>query len=371
MNRGMLAVWEDAHQLCELMNQQSDAHLHTRLQMLYLIRIAAATDRLQVAQLLGVSRNTVRQWLQLYERGGLEALLRRGQAPGAISSLPPPVIEGMRQKLAQPLGFASFCELQQWVEQTYHLQTTYRVIHYTATQLLGARLAVARRTHIKKEEGDEARFRESLEHRLRQAVLTPQPVRWQAELLPLPTLKEMPWPKQRIRAWTQDESRFGLITILRRRLTLRGIKPLAPYQHQRQSFYLYGSVEPLTGESFFLELPGLDGRLFQVFLDHFAQAYAACLNLLVLDQAPAHITQAVRLPPNVRFIFTPPYTPEVSPIERFWEDLKDAAAGHNPLSLNALSDLLCELIQVYTPAQLSSLTSYPFFKNAANALCSM
>src|SRR2546422_10807782 len=87
-----------------------------------------------------------------------------------------------------------------------------------------------------KKEADEARFRESLEHRLRQAVLTPQPVRWEAELMPLTTLNQMPWPQQRIRAWTQDESRFGLITILRRRLTLRGIKPLAPYQHQRQSF---------------------------------------------------------------------------------------------------------------------------------------
>ena len=56
----------------------------------------------------------------------------------------------MRKKLAHPLGLASFLELQRWVEQTYQIQTTYRVIHYTATQVLGARLAVARRSHIKK-----------------------------------------------------------------------------------------------------------------------------------------------------------------------------------------------------------------------------
>lgn len=189
--------------------------------------------------------------------------------------------------------------------------------------------------------------------------------------MPVTALNQLPWPQQPIRVWTQDESRFGLVTILRRRLTLRGVKPLAPYQHELQSFYLYGSVEPLTGKSFFLELPGLDGRSFQVFLDHFAQAYADRLNLLVLDNAPAHIAQEVQLPPHVRFIFTPPYTPEVNPMERLWEDLKDALAGHNPLSLNALSDRLCELTQAYTPARLSSLTSYPFFKNAANALCSM
>ena len=150
MKRGMLAVWEDVGQLCQLMNQQSDSHLRTRIQMLSLLRIGAATDRLQVAHLLGVSRNTVGHWLQCYERGGISALLRLGHARGASCSLPLHIVQAMRAKLAEPAGFASFKALHQWVEQTYHIQTTYRVVHYTATQVLGARLAVARRTHLKK-----------------------------------------------------------------------------------------------------------------------------------------------------------------------------------------------------------------------------
>jgi transposase len=150
MNQGMLVVWEDADQLRKLMSQQSDSRLRTRLQMLYLLRIGAATNRCEVARLLGVSRETVGSWLHLYECGGLAALLRLGQAPGAVSSLPPQVLAGMREKLAQPLGCASFRELHRWVEQTYQIRTTYRVVHYTATAVLGARLAVARRSHIKK-----------------------------------------------------------------------------------------------------------------------------------------------------------------------------------------------------------------------------
>ena len=118
MKRGMLAVWEDAHQLCDLMHQQSDSHLRTPLQMLYLLRIGAAADRLRVAQLLGVSRHTLRHWLQCYERGGVSALLRLGHARGASSSLPPHIVQAMRAKLAEPAGFASFKALHQWVEQT-------------------------------------------------------------------------------------------------------------------------------------------------------------------------------------------------------------------------------------------------------------
>ena len=150
MKQGMPAVWEEADQLSELMGQQSDSRLRTRLQMLYLLRRGAAANRTQVARLLGVERQTVGQWLTLYERGGGEALLKLGQAPGKVSSLPPQVIAGMRVKLAEPTGVASFRALQHWVAQTYHLQATYRVIWHTATHVLGARLAVGRRTHIKK-----------------------------------------------------------------------------------------------------------------------------------------------------------------------------------------------------------------------------
>lgn len=150
MNRGMLAVWEDVSELRKLMQQEPDSHLRTRLHMLYLLRTGVARTRAQAAQLLGVGRNTVGKWLRQYERGGLTNLLQIKQAPGKISSLPPAVVAGMRAKLSDPRGCASFHELHHWVEKTYQVQTSYGVIWYTATHVLGARLAVARRTHIKK-----------------------------------------------------------------------------------------------------------------------------------------------------------------------------------------------------------------------------
>jgi len=76
-------------------------------------------------------------------------MLSLGQAPGAASSLPAAVIAGMREKLATPAGVSSYQQLQQWVEQTSHLRTTYTVIYYTATKVLDARLAVPRPSHEK------------------------------------------------------------------------------------------------------------------------------------------------------------------------------------------------------------------------------
>jgi transposase len=180
-----------------------------------------------------------------------------------------------------------------------------------------------------------------------------------------PTISRMP-----IRVWTQDESRFGLMSIIRRRLTLRGVKPLAPYQHEFANTYVYGAVEPITGESFWLELPRLDSQLFQIFLDHFSLAYPDSLNLIVLDNGSFHTTRKLNLPNNIRLIFTPPYTPEVNPIERVWLDLKTQLAGLVHSSLDGLSETIASAIQSYSPTKLQSLTSYPFFTQAVNALCS-
>src|SRR3712207_9570718 len=78
---------------------------------------------------------------------------------------------------------------------------------------------------------------------------------------------------QPVRVFSQDESRFGLLTVRRRRLTARGVQPIGPVQHVFEWFYVYGAVEPLTGERFFLELPYLNAAMFQLFIDALAEAF--------------------------------------------------------------------------------------------------
>jgi transposase len=53
--------------------QQKDARLHNRLSALLWLSQGRSPD--EVAELLGVCLRTVRNWLQLYQRGGLETLL--------------------------------------------------------------------------------------------------------------------------------------------------------------------------------------------------------------------------------------------------------------------------------------------------------
>jgi transposase len=171
-----------------------------------------------------------------------------------------------------------------------------------------------------------------------------------------------------VRVFSQDESRFGLLTIRRRRLTARGVQPVGRVQHVFEWFYVYGAVEPTTGDRFFLELPYLDAEMFQLFVDRFAQAFPDSLNLLLLDNSGAHTAQRLTLPENVRLVFLPPYCPELSPIERLWRDLKDALAWLQFPTLEGQQDYVAALLRAYETTTLQSLTGYTYLLEAIHAL---
>jgi transposase len=171
-----------------------------------------------------------------------------------------------------------------------------------------------------------------------------------------------------VRVFSQDESRFGLLTIRRRRLTARGVQPIGTVQHGFEWFYVYGAVEPTTGDRFFLELPYLNAEMFQLFIDAFAQAFPDSLNILLLDNSGAHTAQRLQWPAHVQPVWLPPYCPELNPIERLWRDLKDAMAWQHFPDLNAQQDYLSHLLHAYEAATLQSLAGYPYLVEAIHAL---
>jgi transposase len=100
--------------------------------------------------------------------------------------------------------------------------------------------------------------------------------------------------------WAQDESRFGLHTVLRRRLRLRAVKPVC------------GSCPSIC----------------------------------------------------------PPTAPNSNPIERWWQQLKDAVANTLFGALEPLRACLDAELRAWTnaPQRLRSLTGYPYILDALNSL---
>ena len=142
-------------------------------------------------------------------------------------------------------------------------------------------------------------------------------------------------------------------------------------QHPSEWFYVYGAVEPTTGDRFFLEWPYLNAAMFQLFVDAFAQAFPHSLNLLLLDNSGAYPAQQLTLPENVRLVFLPPYCPELNPIERVWHDLQYALAWRPFTHLEAQQDYIADLLRAYEATTLQSLTSYPYLVEAIHALSTL
>jgi hypothetical protein len=171
-------------------------------------------------------------------------------------------------------------------------------------------------------------------------------------------------PGRPVKVFAQDETRLGLLPLIRRRITACGVQPVATVWQRFDNFYLFGAVEPTTGDSFFLELPLLNSAMFQLWVNGFAQTFPDSFNILVLDNGALHTAKALRWPPNVAAVFLPPYSPELNPIERLWRDLKDRLADRVFQSLDELSETVCRLIQRYSPATLQSLTGFAYFTQA-------
>ncbi len=165
-----------------------------------------------------------------------------------------------------------------------------------------------------------------------------------------------------------DESRVGLQTVRRRRLTARGTKPLGLQQHRFENFYLYGAIAPKDGDGYFLGLPKLTADLFQVFLNEFSMARPDTFNVLLVDNSRCHTAKDLVMPANVVLLFQPPYTPEVNPAERVWQALKDALAWQCFHDLAQLQAHVGKIVQAWDAEMLRSLTAYPFILDAINAL---
>ncbi|KAM3096541.1 IS630 family transposase [Phormidesmis sp. 146-12] len=157
---------------------------------------------------------------------------------------------------------------------------------------------------------------------------------------------------------------MGLLTTLGKRITALGVKPAQPVQWPREAIWLYGVVAPSTGESFFYEFSHLDTACFEVFLDLVAQAYPHVLNVIQVDQAPAHSSHKLCIPENIVLLYQPPHSPELNPIERLWEDLKLDFKGEIFATLDELRTALREVLGYLTPDWIAAVTQYPFIMNA-------
>lgn len=157
---------------------------------------------------------------------------------------------------------------------------------------------------------------------------------------------------------------MGLITLDSRKITEKGIQPTGEVQWKFHYLWLYGLVEPKTGESFFREFSHLDGICFEQYLTWFSQKYPKDLHLIQVDNSRCHTWSELELPDNIILIFQPPYSPEVNPIERFWQEIKKSLKWELFPELDSLRRRLSKILSKFNSQLISKVTGWDFILQA-------
>lgn len=157
-----------------------------------------------------------------------------------------------------------------------------------------------------------------------------------------------------------DEARFGLKSWNWRRWCPQGVRPPWIHKQKYQWLWLYAAVEPATGESFCLEMSHMDGDCFEAFLREMRNAYPDDRIVLVLDRAGSHRSGDVDWPEGIEPLFLPPRSPELNPVERWFEEMRRDLSNRVFESIEAIQEALEGALRPYWEdrALLQRLTGY-------------
>jgi len=148
-----------------------------------------------------------------------------------------------------------------------------------------------------------------------------------------------------VTVWAEDEHRLGLIPIHRRVWAPRGQRPTAPGVRRYQWLYVYGVVQPTTGDSWWCLLPSMRTDAMSAALAAFARDAGIDEThrvVLVWDGAGAHTSTDLLVPDGIDLVPLPPYSPELQPAERLWPLVDEAVANRSFADLDALEAVLVE-----------------------------
>ena len=177
----------------------------------------------------------------------------------------------------------------------------------------------------------------------------------------------------RVELWFMDEARVGQKGGLTHVWYQKGLRPRGRRQQGFSSAYLFGAVCPEREAGVALVLPeslprtrsGVSTAAMDVFLAELSRAVPAGTHAaLVLDGAGWHVSEGLSVPPNLTLIHPPPYSPELNPVERVWEYLRDRWLSHRVLAggYQAVVEAACAAWNALLaePGRLRSLTGFPW-----------
>jgi len=271
--------------------------------------------------------------------------MRLKTVPGRSRAVPAEVAECLKKRLSEPEGFGSYDEIRIWIKENHDLDIPYKTVHKTVRYYLKAGPKTPRPSHIKKNEEEVREFKESLPDKISEITYNNH---------------------MDVKIFSYDETGFGLITSLGKRITLRGVRPVGLIQRTFENYYIYGAADVADGENFFPEFSNMNTDCLQYFLNKFSEYFQDSINIMLTDNAGIHKAERLIIPENIRLLFLPAYSPELNPTERFWQYIKEYAKGKIFSGLPEMKDCVANILKKCSDRMTASLTGFSCILDAIN-----
>jgi len=351
--RGQLDFRNEADKVTGLYRIEQEVWKKERLQVIKLLLETDKTHQ-EVADIVGRARSRVQVWASLFREGGIDGLLVRGNGGGRKSRMKQETKEAFIEKLR--LGeFRTAKQFQKWLLEDHQVELSEKGVYYHLGKL-GGRLKVPRPSHTKKDEARVLEFKETLAEKMK--------------ALELPKAKP-------VKLWVYDEMRYGLHPLLRKMWSLIGHRVVAPVNRRFQWGYLFGAIEVGGGESEFLYTDGVVKQFDFEFLKQISSTAPECEHVVIGDGAGFHHKEdgsrenedEEALPSNIHILTLPPYSPELNPIEKLWDIVKDRICSYNWESLLELEDAITEVLKEWWERKkgFTSLFRHSYLRSELNA----
>ena len=111
-------------------------------------------------------------------------------------------------------------------------------------------------------------------------------------------------------------------------------------------------------------IPNIDTLCMNVYLQEFSVWLGDRKVFLIIDGAGWHKATNLLIPHNIKIIYLPPYSPELNPVERLWQHIKDNVLKNYIYdNLDILEKSLFSFLNSITNADIQSICNVNYMSH--------
>jgi len=169
---------------------------------------------------------------------------------------------------------------------------------------------------------------------------------------------------QQVRLMFFDEARFGRISDIAYCWCFKGFRPIVPSLGIREYMYVYGAIDPISGDSSLIIAPNCNTDWTNAFFDVVSRQFPDDCILMVGDNASWHKSKGLFLPNNMELMHIPARTPEMNTTEQVWDEVREKDSKNRFLdSLKNVTAQLCKSFKDFPHSLIQSLCNRDWFNS--------